>query len=118
MGIMRRIKKAIGGGGGGGGAQNDTAHLMQFAQSRQGVEAFIEPKTAVTEMTAVLVAADGEWTRRRIPNEEVIRRAGTRLGIPVYDVSATGYPERMREYTRKRKEAGETGEPIPDDPAR
>ena len=30
-----------------------------------GVEAFVEPKTTVTDLTVVLVAGDGEWTRRR-----------------------------------------------------
>ena len=36
-----------------------TTHLTQFAQSRRGVEAFVEPKTAVTETTLLLVAFDG-----------------------------------------------------------
>ena len=34
-----------------------------------GVEAYVEPKTTVTDVTVVLVAADGEWTRRRIVGE-------------------------------------------------
>ncbi|MBA2388778.1 MAG: oxidoreductase, partial [Geodermatophilaceae bacterium] len=63
MGLLRRLKSGLGGGGQGkGGGGGAGAHLLQFAKSRQGVEAFIEPKTAVTEMTVVLVAADGEWT--------------------------------------------------------
>ena len=59
-------------------------------------------------MTVVLIAHDGEWTRRRIGGAEDARRLGQRLGIPVYDVGAVGYPNRMREWTRRRKEAGET----------
>ena len=43
-------------------------HLEEFVQSRPGVEAFVEPKTAVTETTVVLVATTGEWTRRRVPS--------------------------------------------------
>ena len=31
-----------------------------------GVEAYVEPKTTVTDVTVVLVADDGEWTRRRV----------------------------------------------------
>ena len=89
----------------------DVADLEEFARSRRGVEAYVEPRTAVTEMTVALVAHDGEWTRRRIPDERAARDLGNRLGIPVYDVHATGYPARMREWTRKRKESGR---PDPD----
>lgn len=90
---------------------SDLAHLEEFARSRRGVEAFVEPRTAVTETTVALVAHDGEWTRRRIDGERAAADLGKRLGIPVYDVHATGYPSRMREWTRKRKEAGQTGVP-------
>ena len=41
-------------------------HLSEFARSRRGVEAFVEPRTTVTDTTVVLVAHDGEWTRRRV----------------------------------------------------
>jgi hypothetical protein len=36
---------------------------------------------------------------------------GNDRGIPVYDVAAVGYPARMREWTARRKAAGETGVP-------
>lgn len=85
----------------------DVTHLEQFARTRRGVEAFVEPQTVMTEMTIVLVAADGEWTRRRLPGPRAARALGESLGIPVYDVAATGYPPRMREWTRRRKLAGE-----------
>lgn len=44
-----------------------------------------------------LIAADGEWTRRRIPNVETVRRFGGQLGVPVRDVATDGYPDKMRE---------------------
>jgi hypothetical protein len=50
----------------------------------------------------VLVAADGEWTRRRIAGPEVARRLSRDLAVPVYDAQVTGYPQRMREYDRRR----------------
>jgi hypothetical protein len=87
------------------------AHLEQFATSRKGVEAFVEPQTTVTQTTVVLVAADGEWTRRRIDGPDAARNLGRRLAIPVYDVAAVGYPKRMREWTARRKAAGDTGVP-------
>jgi len=89
----------------------DRDHLASFVGTRRGVEAYVEPRTAVTEMTIVLVAADGEWTRRRIPGPQAAREFGNKVGIPVYDVAATGYPQRMREWTARRKAAGETGVP-------
>ena len=89
-----------------GGA--DLSHLEAFATSRRGVEGFVEPQTQTTATTLVLVAGDGEWTRRRVPDAKAAFDLGRKLAIPVYDVAATGYPQRMREWTAARKAAGET----------
>jgi hypothetical protein len=94
----------------------DIAHLDEFARTRRGVEAYIEPRTTVTDTTVVLVASDGEWTRRRIDSPAAARELGRRLAIPVYDVGAVGYPKRMREWTARRKAAGEMGVPGFDGP--
>jgi hypothetical protein len=83
----------------------DFQHLEQFVQSRSGVEAFLEPRTTVTETTVMLIAADGEWTRRRVPNHQAARAWGNKVGIPVYDVALVGYPKRMREYNERQKRA-------------
>ena len=56
--------------------RDDFQHLEQFVQSRRGVEAFLEPKTTVTEVTVMLIAHDGEWTRRRVPSVEAARVLG------------------------------------------
>jgi hypothetical protein len=72
-------------------------------RTRRGVEAFIEPKTTVTETTVLLIAHDGEWTRRRVPAPQVARQFAARVGIPVYDVHLVGYPQRMRDYNERRK---------------
>ena len=86
-------------------------HLQTWAGTRRGVEGFVEPETATTAMTLVLVAADGEWTRRRVESPKAAFGFGKKTGIPVYDVAAVGYPPRMREWTAKRKAAGQTGVP-------
>jgi hypothetical protein len=86
---------------------SDLEHLENFVRTRVGVEAYLEPKTTVTEPTIVLIANDGEWTRRRVPSHQHARAWGNRLGIPVYDVALTGYPNRMREYNQRRKAASE-----------
>jgi hypothetical protein len=88
----------------------DADYLEQWATSRRGVEAFVEPRTTVTETTVVLVAHDGEWTRRRIDGGQGARRLGKRLRIPVYDVALIGYPQRMRDYTARQRILRERGE--------
>ena len=87
---------------------NDFQHLEHFTHTRRGVEAFLEPKTTVTDVTVLLVAHDGEWTRRRAPSFDAVRAWGNKIGIPVYEVALMGYPKRMREYNERRKAAGQT----------
>jgi hypothetical protein len=89
----------------------DLAHLDQFAATRAGVEGYLEPRTAVTETTLVLVASDGEWTRRRVDGPHAAADFARDRRIPLYEVAKVGYPQRMREWTQKRKAAGETGVP-------
>ncbi|SCL37811.1 hypothetical protein GA0070624_5999 [Micromonospora rhizosphaerae] len=81
----------------------DLDHLENFVRTRLGVEAYIEPRTTVTETTVMLIADDGEWTRRRIDGPEGARRFAHRMAIPVYDVRLMGYPQRMRDYNERRK---------------
>jgi hypothetical protein len=81
----------------------DAKHLAEFAGSRRGVEGFVEPRTAVTDVTIILVAHDGEWTRRRVPSVEWAHAFANKHGIPSYDAAVVGYPVRMREYNRRQK---------------
>lgn len=82
-------------------------HLASFVSSRRGVEAFVEPPTNVTATTVVLIAHDGEWTRRAVASRNAAFELPRALGIPVYDVNQTGYPARMREWnSRQRKASG------------
>jgi hypothetical protein len=90
--------------GGRGSSRDDIAHLEQFARDRRGVEAFIEPRTAVTETTVILIAHDGEWTRRRVASPAAARQFGAKLGIPVYDTALVGYPQRMRDYNERQRQ--------------
>jgi len=83
-------------------------HLAAFVASRRGVEAFVEPPTNVTATTVVLIAHDGEWTRRAVASRDAAFELPRALGIPVYDVNQTGYPSRMREWnSRQRKGSGQ-----------
>lgn len=90
----------------------DRKHLEDFANSRTGVEGFVEPRTTVTETTLLLVAVDGEWTRRRVPSAQWAHDFCNKAGVPSYDAAVVGYPQRMREYNRqqaKAKKAAEDG---------
>lgn len=85
----------------------DLAHLTEFVQTRPGVEAYLEPRTTVTDTTVVLVASTGEWTRRRIAGADAAQSFSRKHAIPLYDVANVGYPKRMREWTAARKAAGQ-----------
>ena len=111
MGLRDRLRRGDRPGALRSGRSSDLDHLREWAGTRRGVEGFVEPQTHTTSTTLVLVAGDGEWTRRRVDSPRSAFAFGTRAGIPVYDVAAVGYPPRMREWTAKRKAAGETGPP-------
>jgi hypothetical protein len=79
----------------------DVAHLREFARTRSGVEAFVEPPTTMTATTVVFVAHDGEWTRRRVKDAQAAHDLARKLAIPAYDAQVVGYPQRMRDWNRR-----------------
>ena len=85
----------------------DLDNLSAFVRSREGVEAYLEPRTTVTDTTVVLVAATGEWTRRRVDGVAGAKAFAKKQQIPLYEVERVGYPSRMRRWTQERKERGE-----------
>lgn len=104
MGLFDKFRRGSRGRrGDGSDPAADLKYLRQWVAEHHGVEAYIEPKTAVTDLTVVLIAADGEWTRRRAGGDAGARRLSERLNIPVYDVQKVGYPQRMRDYDARRR---------------
>ncbi|RJO69066.1 oxidoreductase [Nocardia panacis] len=100
MGLLDRFRGAVTRGGGARprpGGNEDFGYLAQWVRTHVGVEAYVEPKTTVTDVTVVLIANDGEWTRRLV-GERGAQRLARDLRIPVYDVRKTGYPQRMRDH--------------------
>jgi len=85
------------------GTSDDAAHLEEFIRTHLGVEAFVEPRTTVTDTTIMLVAHDGEWTRRRIDGPNGAVNFAKRQAIPLYDAAVVGYPQRMRDYNARKK---------------
>jgi hypothetical protein len=98
--FARRARK---GNSGGNDPAADLKYLRQWVAEHHGVEAYVEPRTTVTDVTVVLVAADGEWTRRRTGGDAGARRLSGHLNIPVYDVQRVGYPQRMRDHDARRR---------------
>lgn len=84
-------------------SSRDIEHLREWAARRRGVEAFLEPRTTVTETTLMLVAHDGEWTRRRVDGPDAAHRFARKLGMPCYEVAKVGYPQRMRDFQARQR---------------
>lgn len=82
----------------------DIDHLRSWLATRTGVEGFVEPRTAISEVTLLLVAIDGEWTRRRVPSVKWAHDFCNSNRVPSYDAAVVGIPQRMRDYNRRRKQ--------------
>jgi hypothetical protein len=101
MGLFRRKSRTAGGAvvSDRASSRADLAAMKEWAAARAGVEAFIEPKTSVTQTTLLLVARSGESIRRRVPSPDVAREfARKKLNVPVYDANLVGVPQRKRDY--------------------
>ncbi|GAB3281602.1 hypothetical protein [Parasphingorhabdus pacifica] len=103
MGLFDRLRRRRRSSGLRKPSSQDLEHLRTWAAQRRGVEAFVEPRTAVTETTVVLVAHDGEWTRRRIDGPQAAHRFARGLEMPCYEVAKVGYPQRMRDYQARQR---------------
>ena len=60
----RRNRDGASGSGGASAAQ----HLESFISTRRGIEAYVEQPTTLTGPSLLLIAYDGEWTRRSVPS--------------------------------------------------
>jgi hypothetical protein len=78
----------------------DRAAILEFIESRTGVEAYVEPRTVVSPLSVVLVAGDGEWRRFHLADDSYIRELSATKNLKVFDAVRAGYPRRMREYPR------------------
>jgi len=88
------------------------AHLAEFVATRRGVEAFIELPTTMTKATLLLIAHDGEWTRRSVESVEWARAFAADHNLPAYDAGVVGYPQRMRDYNARQKASAPRPKPT------
>ena len=84
----------------------DLDHLFTWVAERRGVEGFVEPRTAVSDVTLLRRAHDGEGTRRRVPSVRWAHDFCNKQHIPSYDAAVVGIPQRMRDYNRRKKLEG------------
>ncbi|CAN7471533.1 hypothetical protein [Knoellia sp. LjRoot47] len=107
MAWWRRSKREAAGTGSTAPSKDDLrrarTNFQEFATTRRGVEAFVEPATNVTATTVILIAHDGEWMRRAVPSRADAFRLATELHLPTYDVNQTGYPQRMRDWNSRQR---------------
>ena len=120
-------------------SRSSTKELEEFALSRFGVEAFLEPRTTLYSTTLLLIADDGEYLRRPIKDGREAGAFCKDVNIPLYDAKKVGYPKRMRDWDQGRapdrvslddlppwpgddnldpfeRSAGNDGDPDDDDP--
>ena len=79
--------------------------LESFVAERQGIEGFIEPQTATSPTTLLLVDRDGDHRRAPVREREDAVDFCQERGIPVYDAPVVGYPRRMKEFDKRRRTA-------------
>jgi hypothetical protein len=71
--------------------------IVEFLDTHEGVEAYVEPKTAMSPKSVVLVDVAGEWRRFELKEEDAyLRRLSAERVLPIFDAALTGYPPRMR----------------------
>jgi hypothetical protein len=95
-----------------GSSRADLDALRQFAETRQGVEGWIEPQTSVTHTTLLLVAHDGESIRRRVSSPQSGYDFGRKkLKVPVYDSNLVPIAARKRDYDLRKAKATPSSRP-------
>jgi hypothetical protein len=80
------------------GPAEDREGILAFASSRQGVEAYVEPRTVIHPLSVVLIAEDGEWKRFELRDDAYLRELVKERGLRVVDATRFGYPERMNRH--------------------
>ena len=77
--------------------------LEGFAAERKGVEGYIEPRTATSPTTLLLVDRDGDHLRAPVREPDDARAFCEARGIPIYEAQVMGYPQRMKDFEKRRR---------------
>jgi len=85
------------------GPAEDREAILAFLESHTGVEAYVEPKTVMHNLSVMLVAGDGEHKRFELSDDAFIRQLQATHNLRVLDAARVGYPQRMRDYLKRQK---------------
>lgn len=99
MGIGDSIRRAFSKKG-----KADLSEIERFAADHKGVEGYIEPRTATSPTTLLLVDRDGDHVRATVPDPRAAAAFCKRASIPMYDAQVIGYPRRMKDFEKRSKE--------------
>jgi hypothetical protein len=78
------------------GANEQRDQIVQFLDTHQGVEAYVEPRTVMHPLSVVLVDADGAWRRFELAEDTFLRELARTRNVKIIDAARFGYPKRMR----------------------
>lgn len=81
--------------------------LERFIAEHRGVEGYVEPRTATSPITLLLVDRHGDHLRAPVRERGDAVAFCIRHSLPVYDAQVIGYPKRMRDFERRAR----SGEP-------
>ena len=79
--------------------------ILAFIESRSKVEAWVEPRTAISPLSVLLVAEDGESVRFHLADDHYLRELTRERGLRIHDAIREGYPQRKRDYQRRKRQA-------------
>jgi hypothetical protein len=85
-------------------SRSDLSGLESFAAERHGIEGFVEPQTATSPVTLLLVDRDGDHVRASVRDPRDAMAFCKSKSIPLYDAQVIGYPKRMKEFEKRSKE--------------
>jgi hypothetical protein len=85
-------------------SKSDLSGLETFASERRGVEGFIEPRTATSPTTLLLVDRDGDHLRAPVRDPRDAVAFCKPRSIPLYDAQVIGYPRRMKDFEKRSRE--------------
>jgi hypothetical protein len=85
-------------------SKSDLSALESFASERHGVEGYIEPRTATSPTTLLLVDRDGDHLRAAVRDPRDAMAFCKQRSIPCYDAQVIGYPRRMKEFEKRNRE--------------
>ncbi|HIT75010.1 MAG TPA: hypothetical protein IAA98_05445 [Candidatus Avipropionibacterium avicola] len=80
------------------------AYLDDFIATRHGVEVWVESPTNFNRPSIVVIAHDGEWTRRVVPSPRYGHEFARERRLASYDAGVVAYPQRMRDWNRRSKD--------------